>query len=64
MSQNQSAAAQSIAECADACGIGRSKLYMLIKEKRGPRTIRIGKRHLVRIVDRDEWLASLAAVAA
>jgi predicted DNA-binding transcriptional regulator AlpA len=53
-------AAQSIAETATASGISRSMLYALIREGRGPRVVKIKKRSIVLIEDRDQWLRSLA----
>lgn len=57
-------AAQSIGETASAVGIGRTTLYRMIKDGRGPRTTRIGDRRVVLLTDRDAWLRSLAETAA
>lgn len=56
--------ALSIAATADSIGIGRSTLYQLIKDGRGPLVKKIGRRSVVMISDRDAWLASLNTNAA
>jgi predicted DNA-binding transcriptional regulator AlpA len=53
-------AAQSIPDTASSAGISRSMLYEMIKEGRGPRVVKLGRRSVVLIADRDSWLQSLA----
>lgn len=41
-------------------GMGESHFYKLVREGRGPRTIREGSHHVVLANDADEWLQELA----
>lgn len=51
--------ALSIPDMAKSLGIGRSTLCELIKEGRGPRVVKIGRRSLIRVEDAKEWLREL-----
>jgi predicted DNA-binding transcriptional regulator AlpA len=53
-------AALSIRDAAETSGIGRSTLYELIAQGRGPRVLKINRRSVILIEDRDRWLRSLA----
>jgi predicted DNA-binding transcriptional regulator AlpA len=52
--------ALSIADTASSAGLGRSTLYALIAEGRGPRVTKIRGRSLILVEDRDRWLRSLS----
>lgn len=41
------------------CGLGENALFTAIREGRGPRTLKIGRRHLVRVAELDLWLQSM-----
>lgn len=56
-------AAQSIPDVAASTGISRSTLYQLIQHGRGPRAVRVGRRLVVLVEDRDKWLQGLACGA-
>ncbi len=45
----------------ESAGMGESHYYKLVRSGRGPRTIREGAHHVVRIADAERWLANLAA---
>ncbi len=56
---NEQALCYGIAEfCRDA-RICRSKLYDLLKEGRGPKTIKIGRRRLILVDSAQRWLDEL-----
>jgi predicted DNA-binding transcriptional regulator AlpA len=57
-------AALSIRDTAESSGISRSTLYELIAQGRGPRVLKINRRSLVLIEDRDRWLRDLVEEAA
>lgn len=52
--------ALSISATAESCGISKSTLYSLINSGRGPRVMRVGRRRVILIADRDAWLRSFA----
>jgi predicted DNA-binding transcriptional regulator AlpA len=56
-------AALSIRDTAESAGISRSTLYQLIAQGRGPRVLKINRRSLILIDDRDRWLRNLAEAA-
>jgi predicted DNA-binding transcriptional regulator AlpA len=56
--------ALTVADAAASAAISRSLFYKLLKEGRGPKVTKIGRRSVVLVADRDAWLASLAGVAA
>jgi len=51
--------ALSIEEAASAAGIGRTLLYELIGSGKGPATIKLGRRRLIRREALEEWLKRL-----
>lgn len=55
--------AYSLQECARSIGIGRSTLYELIKQGKGPRVVKIGRRSLILSEDFETWSQSLATAA-
>lgn len=55
--------ALSISATARSIGIGRSTLYSLIAQGRGPRVTKINRRSVILTSDRDAWLRSFAEAA-
>lgn len=49
----------SVTEAAAAVGLSRSRLYELLNAGTGPRSFRVGRRHLFRVAALQEWLAKL-----
>lgn len=45
----------------EAAGITRGLFYKLKREGAGPKTIKVGRRHLVPVKAAEEWIASLMA---
>jgi predicted DNA-binding transcriptional regulator AlpA len=60
----QPVAALNIRDTAESAGISRSTLYALIAQGRGPRVLKINRRSLVLIEERDRWLRNLVEEAA
>lgn len=51
--------AYSIEECALAYGLGRTTMFNLFSQGRGPRTFRVGRRVLISAEAAQEWIRSL-----
>ncbi len=49
-----------VREVWEMAGMGESRFYKLVREGRGPRTIREGAHHVVLIEDVEVWLQELA----
>ena len=61
MEQADNRLALSLAEASTVAGISRSRMYQLLADGTGPRSLRIGRRHLIRLAALNEWLADLEA---
>ncbi len=42
-------------------GLGTNALYTALREGHGPRTFRVGRRHLVRVAELERWARELEA---
>lgn len=46
----------SVPEAAKAVGIGKTTLKRLLAKGKGPRTVRVGQRRLIRLAELERWL--------
>lgn len=60
MSTATSVGAYSVKQFCQAHTLSRAFLYKLIKEGRGPKTIKVGRRTLISAADAQDWFSQLA----